>query len=57
MTKSIKLSSLIATGKLWEKGEHSRIYLNEADVTPRSSAPPGSSSRCSRATTSNSLTT
>lgn len=32
MTKSIKLSSLIATGKLWEKGEHSRIYLNESEV-------------------------
>lgn len=32
MTKTIKLSTLLSTGKLWEKGEHSRIYLNESEV-------------------------
>ena len=32
MTKTIKLSALLSTGKLWEKGEHSRTYLNAEDV-------------------------
>ena len=32
MTKTIKLSTLLSTGKLWEKGEHSRTYLNAEDV-------------------------
>lgn len=32
MTKTINLSTLILTGKLWEKGEHSRIYFDRFDV-------------------------
>lgn len=32
MTKTIKLSTLLSTGKLWEKGDHSRTYLNSEDV-------------------------
>lgn len=32
MTKTIKLSTLLSTGKLWEKGEHSRIYFNRIEV-------------------------
>ena len=32
MTKTIKLSTLLSTGKLWEKGEHSRVYLGRIEV-------------------------
>ena len=32
MRKTIKLSTILSTGKLWEKGEHSRIYLNAEEV-------------------------
>lgn len=32
MTKTIKLSTLLSTGKLWEKGDHSRTYLNAEDI-------------------------
>lgn len=32
MTKTIKLSTLLSTGKLWEKGAHSRIYLDRFEV-------------------------
>lgn len=29
---TIKLSTILSSGKLWEKGEHSRIYLNAEEV-------------------------
>lgn len=32
MTKTINLSTLLSTGKLWEKGEHSRIYFDRFEV-------------------------
>ena len=32
MTKTIKLSTLLSTGKLWEKGAHSRIYFDRFEV-------------------------
>ena len=32
MSKTIKLSTLLSTGKLWEKGEHSRIYFDRFEV-------------------------
>lgn len=32
MTKQIKLSTILATGKLWEKDEKSRTYLDSEEA-------------------------